>query len=55
MGDTAMAIGGALAGFAIVTGTEVLLLLIGGLFPIEVLSVIIQVVSFKYFGVGGRS
>ena len=51
MGDTgSMAIGGALAGFAIVTGTEALLLLIGGLFLIEVLSVIIQVVSFKYWG-----
>ena len=51
MGDTgSMAIGGALAGFAIVTGTEALLLLIGGLFLIEVLSVMIQVVSFKYWG-----
>jgi phospho-N-acetylmuramoyl-pentapeptide-transferase len=50
MGDTgSMAIGGALAGFAIVTGTEALLLLIGGIFVIEVLSVIIQVVSFKYW------
>ena len=51
MGDTgSMAIGGALAGFAIVTGTEALLLLIGGLAVIEVLSVMIQVVSFKYWG-----
>ena len=51
MGDTgSMAIGGALAGFAIVTGTEALLLLIGGLFLIEVLSVMIQVLSFKYWG-----
>ena len=51
MGDTgSMAIGGALAGFAIVTGTEALLLLIGGIFLIEVLSVMIQVVSFKYWG-----
>jgi phospho-N-acetylmuramoyl-pentapeptide-transferase len=51
MGDTgSMAIGGALAGFAIWTKTELLLLLIGGIFLIEALSVILQVVSFKYWG-----
>jgi phospho-N-acetylmuramoyl-pentapeptide-transferase len=51
MGDTgSMAIGGALAGFAIVTGTEALLLLIGGIFLVEALSVMIQVLSFKYTG-----
>ena len=51
MGDTgSMAFGGALAGFAIVTGTEALLLLIGGIYVIEVLSVMIQTVSFKHFG-----
>jgi phospho-N-acetylmuramoyl-pentapeptide-transferase len=51
MGDTgAMAIGGALAAFAIVMKTEFLLLLIGGIFLIEALSVIIQVVSFKRYG-----
>jgi phospho-N-acetylmuramoyl-pentapeptide-transferase len=51
MGDTgSMAIGGALAGFTIWTKTELLLLLIGGIFLIEALSVILQVVSFKYFG-----
>ncbi len=51
MGDTgSMALGGALAGFAIVDKTEFLLLLIGGIFLIEALSVILQVVSFKYFG-----
>src|SRR5207302_9364892 len=44
MGDTgAMAIGGALAGFAIMTKTEFLLLLIGGIFVVNALSVIIQV------------
>jgi phospho-N-acetylmuramoyl-pentapeptide-transferase len=49
MGDTgSMAIGGALAGFAIMTQTIFLLLLIGGIFAIEALSVIIQVFSFKY-------
>jgi phospho-N-acetylmuramoyl-pentapeptide-transferase len=51
MGDTgSMALGGALAGFAIMTDTEILLLLIGGIFAIEALSVIVQVVSFKYLG-----
>jgi phospho-N-acetylmuramoyl-pentapeptide-transferase len=51
MGDTgSMALGGAIAGFAIVTRTEILLLLIGGIFVIETLSLIIQVVSFKRTG-----
>jgi phospho-N-acetylmuramoyl-pentapeptide-transferase len=51
MGDTgAMGIGGALAAFAIFTKTISLLPLIGGIFLIEALSVIIQVVSFKYWG-----
>jgi phospho-N-acetylmuramoyl-pentapeptide-transferase len=51
MGDTgSFALGGAIAGFAIVTDTEILLLLIGGIFVIEVLSLIIQVVSFKRTG-----
>jgi phospho-N-acetylmuramoyl-pentapeptide-transferase len=51
MGDTcSMAIGGALAGFAIMTKTEVLLLLVGGIFLIEALTVMVQVASFKYFG-----
>src|SRR5438270_8627827 len=50
MGDTgAMALGGALAAFAIFTKTIFLLLLIGGIFALEALSVIVQVVSFKYF------
>jgi phospho-N-acetylmuramoyl-pentapeptide-transferase len=51
MGDTgSMGIGGALAGFAIMTKTELLLLLIGGIFVIEALSVMIQVFTFKYLG-----
>jgi phospho-N-acetylmuramoyl-pentapeptide-transferase len=51
MGDTgSMAFGGALAGFAIVTGTEALLILIGGIYVVEVLSVIIQTISFKHWG-----
>ena len=51
MGDTgSMAIGGALGGFAVLMGVELLLLLIGGIFVIEALSVILQVIAFKYFG-----
>jgi phospho-N-acetylmuramoyl-pentapeptide-transferase len=51
MGDTgSMGLGGALAAFAIMTKTELLLILIGGIFLIEALSVIVQVVSFKWFG-----
>jgi phospho-N-acetylmuramoyl-pentapeptide-transferase len=48
MGDTgSLALGGALAGLAIVTRTDLLLLLLGGLFVIITLSVVIQVGSFK--------
>jgi phospho-N-acetylmuramoyl-pentapeptide-transferase len=51
MGDTgAMAIGGGLATFAIMTQTIFLLLLIGGIFAIEALSVMIQVFTFRYLG-----
>jgi phospho-N-acetylmuramoyl-pentapeptide-transferase len=51
MGDTgSMAIGGGLAGFAVMTKTEALLPLIGGIFLIEALSVMIQVFMFKYRG-----
>ena len=51
MGDTgSMALGGALATFAIMMKVELLLLLIGGIFVIEALSVMIQVFSFKRFG-----
>ena len=52
MGDTgSLALGGALAAMAILTKTELLLILAGGLYVIEALSVIIQVVSFKTRGV----
>jgi phospho-N-acetylmuramoyl-pentapeptide-transferase len=48
MGDTgSLALGGALAGIAIVTHTELLLVVLGGLFVIETLSVIIQIGYFK--------
>jgi len=51
MGDTgSFALGGAIAGFDIVTGTEILLPLIAGIFVIEVLTWIIQIVSFKRTG-----
>jgi phospho-N-acetylmuramoyl-pentapeptide-transferase len=51
MGDTgSLALGGGLAGLAIVTRTELLLALLGGLFVIITLSVIIQVGFFKLTG-----
>ncbi len=50
MGDTgSLGLGGAIAGLAIMTKTEVLLILLGGIFVIEVLSVVIQVFSFQVF------
>ncbi|MCM3759348.1 phospho-N-acetylmuramoyl-pentapeptide-transferase [Alkalihalobacillus oceani] len=51
MGDTgSLALGGALAAIAIMTKLEILLIIIGGVFVIETLSVIIQVISFKTRG-----
>jgi phospho-N-acetylmuramoyl-pentapeptide-transferase len=51
MGDTgSMGLGGALAAFAIMTKTEILLVLIGGVFVLEALSVIVQVLAFKWLG-----
>ncbi len=48
MGDTgSLAIGGMLAAAAVLTKTEMLLPIIGGIFVVETLSVIIQYVSFK--------
>jgi phospho-N-acetylmuramoyl-pentapeptide-transferase len=48
MGDTgALALGGVLAGSAILTGTQLLLPLVGGVFAAEALSVILQVAYFK--------
>jgi phospho-N-acetylmuramoyl-pentapeptide-transferase len=50
MGDTgSLALGAALAGLAVVTRTELLLVIIGGIFVIEALSVIVQVLSFRLF------
>jgi len=48
MGDTgSLGLGGAIAGLAVMTRTEVLLILLGGIFVIEALSVLIQVLSFR--------
>jgi phospho-N-acetylmuramoyl-pentapeptide-transferase len=48
MGDTgSLSLGGALAGLAILTRTELLLLIVGGLFVVITLSVILQVGYFK--------
>ncbi len=48
MGDTgSLGLGGAIAGLAVMTKTEVLLILLGGIFVIEALSVAIQVISFQ--------
>ncbi|HEY8882354.1 MAG TPA: phospho-N-acetylmuramoyl-pentapeptide-transferase [Dermatophilaceae bacterium] len=51
MGDTgSLALGGAMAGLAITTRTEFLVVILGGLFVIITLSVIIQVGFFKMTG-----
>lgn len=51
MGDTgSLGIGGAVAAIAIVTKTELLFIVIGGIFVIEMLSVVLQVGSFKLRG-----
>jgi phospho-N-acetylmuramoyl-pentapeptide-transferase len=50
MGDTgSLGLGGAIAGLAVITKSEVLLILIGGIFVIEALSVAIQVIAFQRF------
>jgi phospho-N-acetylmuramoyl-pentapeptide-transferase len=50
MGDTgSLGLGGAVAGMAVMTKTEVLLIILGGIFVIEALSVLIQVFSFQAF------
>jgi phospho-N-acetylmuramoyl-pentapeptide-transferase len=50
MGDTgSLGLGGAVGGLAVMTKTEELLILLGGIFVVEALSVIIQVFSFQTF------
>jgi phospho-N-acetylmuramoyl-pentapeptide-transferase len=51
MGDTgSLSLGGVLAGLAVCTKTQILLVILGGLFVVIILSVIIQVGSFKMTG-----
>jgi phospho-N-acetylmuramoyl-pentapeptide-transferase len=50
MGDTgSLALGGLLAAVAMVTNTQLLLLVLGGMYVLETLSVIAQVVAFRVF------
>jgi phospho-N-acetylmuramoyl-pentapeptide-transferase len=50
MGDTgSLGLGGAIGALAVMTQTEVLLIIIGGIFVIEALSVALQVAAFKAF------
>jgi phospho-N-acetylmuramoyl-pentapeptide-transferase len=51
MGDTgSLALGGLIAGLSIVTRTELLLVVIGGVFVVEALSVALQIVVFRTSG-----
>jgi phospho-N-acetylmuramoyl-pentapeptide-transferase len=51
MGDIgALSLGGGLGTLAVVTKNEILLIVVGGIFVIEALSVIFQVTSFKFRG-----
>jgi phospho-N-acetylmuramoyl-pentapeptide-transferase len=51
MGDTgSLALGGALGAIAVATKHELVLAIVGGVFVVEALSVIIQVISFKLTG-----
>ena len=50
MGDTgSLGLGGLIAGLAVMTQTELLLILLGGIFVVEAVSVMIQVFSFQTF------
>jgi len=51
MGDTgSLALGGLLGAVAVAIKHEIVLAIVGGLFVLEAISVIVQVVSFKVFG-----
>ena len=51
MGDTgSLALGGALGAVAVVTKHEIVLAIVGGLYVLETVSVIVQVVSYKWTG-----
>jgi phospho-N-acetylmuramoyl-pentapeptide-transferase len=51
MGDTgSLSVGGALGAISVITKHELVLIMIGGLFVLETVSVIVQVISFKLTG-----
>jgi len=51
LGDTgAMALGGAMGAMAIMMKVELLMLFVGGIFAVVAMSVVLQVLSFKYWG-----
>ncbi len=50
MGDTgSLALGGGMAALAILTNTQLLLIVLGGLYVVEVSSVVLQVIAFRVF------
>ncbi|MBN1957758.1 MAG: phospho-N-acetylmuramoyl-pentapeptide-transferase [Desulfuromonadales bacterium] len=51
MGDVgSLSLGGSLGAVAVITKNEFVLVIVGGIFVIEALSVIVQVISFRYWG-----
>jgi phospho-N-acetylmuramoyl-pentapeptide-transferase len=51
MGDVgSLSLGGSLGTIAVITKNEFVLVIVGGIFVIEALSVIVQVISFRYWG-----
>lgn len=51
MGDVgSLSLGGALGTVAVITKNEFVLVIVGGIFVVEALSVIVQVISFRYWG-----
>ena len=51
MGDTgSLALGGAMAGLALMSNTILLLPILGGLYVVETMSVIAQVIAYRGFG-----
>lgn len=51
MGDVgSLSLGGALGTIAVITKNEFVLVIVGGIFVIEALSVIVQVISFRFWG-----
>ncbi len=51
MGDVgSLSLGGSLGAIAVITKNEVVLVIVGGIFVVEALSVIVQVISFRYWG-----